>query len=100
MTETEHLLICLMEEASEVAQACAKALRFGLDDEQPRMIAPSTARLSIQTELNDVLAVCQLLSEASVLPMIWIEQKMLTAKREKLKRMMDYARRKGTLEDK
>ena len=31
MTETEHLLVCIMEEAAEVQQAAAKCLRFGLE---------------------------------------------------------------------
>jgi NTP pyrophosphatase (non-canonical NTP hydrolase) len=99
MTEEEHLLTCLMEEASEVAQACAKVLRFGLDDDHqstnPDIVSP---RFYLQKELNDLLAVCQLLSEAGVLPMIWINQQMLTAKKQKLAGMMEYSRKQGALE--
>lgn len=93
-----HLLQCLAEECAEVIQACSKALRFGLDDDHqsanPDIVSP---RLYIQKELNDVLAVCQLLSEANALPMIWISQKMLSAKKAKLATMMAYAREKGML---
>lgn len=101
MNEQQHLLICLMEECGEVAQACAKALRFGLDDDHqannPEIVSP---RKYIQKELCDLLAVCQLLAETDVLPMIWIDQNLLIAKKLKLAGMMEYAREQGTLTEK
>ena len=33
MNRVEYLLVCLMEECAEVQQAAAKALRFGLTDQ-------------------------------------------------------------------
>lgn len=95
MTEQEHLLVCLMEECSEVIQACSKALRFGLDDDHqadnPDIVSP---RLYLRKELNDLAAVADLF-EAD-----WMDERMIDAKKTKLKGFMDYARTRGTLERK
>jgi len=62
MTKTEYLLATLAEEAAEVAQACCKALRFGLND--PTREVP--AEIRIIEELADLEAVVDLLKEAGV----------------------------------
>jgi len=64
MNKIEHLLLCLAEEAGEVVQAAGKAGRFGLNDQ------PSPDKLSnneyIVREVNDVLAILELLKEEGV----------------------------------
>lgn len=59
MTETQYLLICLAEEASELAQAATKALRFGLDE--GRDLESGTNATCIQQEYNDLVTVIRLL---------------------------------------
>lgn len=106
MTEQEHLLVCLMEEAAEVQQACAKALRFGLDDTYRKDTAPDgapawtmTPREEIRHELNDMLGVQMLLHAAGViLSPGSADYEAAHRKRAKVLRMMEYARSQGTLE--
>lgn len=49
MNQEEYLLVCLMEESSEIAQAAAKSLRFGLDDTHPNR-PTETNELDLLTE--------------------------------------------------
>lgn len=92
MSEINHLLICLEEECLEVGQAVSKALRFGLDDH----FTETTPREMIRRELHEVSAVFELLAELEVLPML-PDRSLISAKKEKLKKMLAYAREKGTL---
>ena len=60
MTEREkYLLICLMEEAAEIQQACSRSLRFGLDSSHPN--GEKTLGKEITTEIADLLGVVSLL---------------------------------------
>ncbi len=104
MTEQEHLLVCLMEECSEVQKACAKALRFGLDDTyraDHEMNLPKwdlTPRQEIRHELNDLSGVVALLRHHGVLSNLTVEDgSEETAKIKKVEKLMDYAREQGTL---
>lgn len=105
MTEQEHLLVCLMEECSEVQKACAKALRFGLDDtyrSDHEMNLPKwdlTPRQEVRHELNDLNGVVALLRNHGVLPTELEHSDDLeeTAKVQKVEKLMDYAREQGTL---
>lgn len=104
MNETEHLLTCLMEEAAEVQKACAKALRFGLDDTyraDNEMNLPKwdmTPREEIVYELSDMSGVTILLMEKGVLPQFMPSDiERAQAKKAKIIKMMEYARKEGTL---
>lgn len=106
MNRTEHLLVCLMEEASEVQKACAKALRFGLDDTyraDNEMELPKwdmTPREEIQHELNDMRGVVALLRHEKVLPELSPQDDVEeSAKIAKVEKMMEYAIHEGTLID-
>jgi NTP pyrophosphatase (non-canonical NTP hydrolase) len=92
MNEQQHLLVCLMEECGEVVQACSKALRFGMDDDHqaanPDIVSP---RLYIRKELNDLVAV------ADLLEMDWMDERLIDAKKTKLEGFMEYAYSRGTL---
>lgn len=94
MNNAEHLLSCLAEECAEVAQRVSKALRFGLEEIQPGQAFTNAERIA--QELNDLVAVVELLEEAGLLPrtgtMLAIEQKKL-----KVGQFMEYAKRCGTL---
>lgn len=103
MNTIEHLLTCLIEEASEVQKAAAKALRFGLDDawadndlELPKW--DFTPRQEINYELNDLAAAILLLREHGVLPAVCEKDwEQMEAKKAKILKMMEYARDAGTL---
>ena len=92
LNEIDHLLICLEEECLEVGLAVSKALRFGLDDN----FTDTTPREMIKRELNDIAGVISLLAERDVLP-AGHDPELVQAKREKLSKMLAYAREKGTL---
>lgn len=95
MTETEHLLVCLMEEAGEIIQAASKVLRFGLAD-----FNPNTGNMNVtdlQREISDLITVGGMLSRKHVLP-YWgsIDPSI---KEEKVLEYIKYAKQKGTIND-
>ena len=97
MNKTEHLLICIMEECAEIQQACAKALRFGLDDGHPDR--DSTNADDIIREYADLQAVIQMLLESeSCINLSNLEAK-IEKKKQKVNDFMKYAESRGTLKD-
>lgn len=97
MNIKEHLLTCLGEECAEIAQDCAKALRFGPSDRNvldPK--GPTNVERLVQ-ELNDLLGVADMLVVAGVLPMGWINKAAQEKKKMKVSKFIAYAREKGTL---
>ncbi len=65
MTKTEHLLICLSEECSEIIQAVSKALRFGLDNDYlGNTCAPNFQ--DIEKELDDLQGVIAMLKQEGI----------------------------------
>jgi NTP pyrophosphatase (non-canonical NTP hydrolase) len=90
MNEKEHLLTVLSEECAEVAQRACKAARFGLSEIQPGQLDDNTRRL--EREYAELIAVAELLG-------LHAREEDKAAKREKLKKFMDYSRKLGTLED-
>jgi len=89
MNDIEHLLTVLAEEGCEVAERACKAMRFGMNEIEPGQ--PDDNRRRIQKELADVVATAELLG-------FTILEEDKAAKREKLKKFMEYARSLGTLE--
>jgi hypothetical protein len=63
-----ELLIILMEEAAEVQQRAAKALRFGLDEIQPGQELTNANR--IEDEVGDFIAIYQKLAARDVLDVV------------------------------
>lgn len=97
MNATEHLITCLGEEASEIAQDCCKSLRFGLNDVNVLKPKGPNNRERLLTELNQLLAVVSLLVEEGILPAGWCDVDAQIAKKKKVKKFMDYARNVGAL---
>lgn len=62
MNITEHLLVCLAEEGSEVTKDATKSLRFGLQDRNVLDPAGPTNVERLVAELNDLLAVADMLA--------------------------------------
>jgi len=79
-----ELLIVLMEEASEVVQACAKVLRFGNGDINPRTGVENTTELS--AEIGEFSTVRNMLEETGLLQ----RDIMLTAMKDKRVRLEKY----------
>ncbi len=88
MNRTEHLLITLSEECSEVSQVACKALRFGLNDIGPGKQENNIR--SLERELADVIAVAEMLG-------LRIREEDKDAKMAKVKKYMEYSRKVGTL---
>lgn len=88
MNRTEYLLTCLAEECAEVAQRASKAIRFGLTEIQPGQSEDNTRR--IEKEYAELIAVADLLK-------LNVSESDIAAKKEKLKKYMDYSRKIGTL---
>ena len=90
----EHLLVCLSEECAEIIQIVDKALRFGLDDSHPK--EPGSNYERIKREINDLHGVIELLSEQGIhFPM---DRQLIDEKKEKVKKYMEYAKTRRTLE--
>jgi hypothetical protein len=92
MNLQEHLLTCLGEEGSEIAQDIAKCLRFGLDDRNVLKPTGPTNRERLVAELNDLLGVAAMLEELGILPDGWQNFEAQYAKRKKVEKFLDYAR--------
>lgn len=103
MNPTEHVLTCVAEECSEVAQialraaqAANKALRFGLDDGYPE--TDRTNQADLVREVNDLLGALEGLQELGIeLPGLF-DREAIDAKKERIKKWMDFAERQGTLQ--
>lgn len=93
MTESEHLLVILMEECNEVAQRVSKALRFGLNEIQPGHTLTNAQRISV--ELTDLYAVREMLLEQGLIPEL--DPIAITEKKAKVETFMNYARELGTI---
>lgn len=88
MNQTEHLLTILGEECAESAQRASKAIRFGLAEVQPGQQEDNKRRL--ERELAEVVALAEILG-------LEIREEDKRAKREKLRKFMDYSRELGKL---
>lgn len=95
MNQKEHLLVCLAEECAEVQKAVTKSLRFGLEDRGPKGITTNQEDISI--ELTDMLAIVEMLNEIEPGIRPIIERYVVDAKKEKVRRYMEYAKERGTL---
>jgi hypothetical protein len=95
MTRIEHLLVCLAEECAEVAQTATKALRFGLDDTDPERNIRADARIG--QELNDLLAVVEMLRESGVNLGRFGDPASEIAKKAKVEHFLEFSRSRGKL---
>jgi len=105
MNTTEHLLTCLAEECAKVAKEVGKALRFGLQDQVtmdpsgPRGTEGPTNAEKVASELCDLFAVAQMLTDLGVIPGPWYSAEKAQAKKRKVEAYMGYALRVGSLEN-
>ena len=94
MNKTEHLLVCLAEECSEITKSVAKALRFGLDDGYPG--TNETNLDNIIDEINDLYGVINMLVDAGI-PLHQNTGK-IQSKINRVNKYMQYAVDRGTLQ--
>lgn len=99
MNLTEHLLTCLGEEGAEIAQDTSKSTRFGLADVNFLKPDGPDNRHRLIAELNDLLAVAEMLVATGDLPPDWQSAEMKAAKKAKVIRCMEYAHAVGALDD-
>lgn len=97
MNRKEHLLIILAEECSEVIKDITKSLRFGLDDYNPLDENKVTNKENIVNELNDLIAVADMLKEERIIEP-FINQEKIDKKKQKVNHYLNYSKHKGTLE--
>lgn len=98
MDITNYLLVCLMEESAEIAQAAAKSIRFGLDDSHPERVG-ETNEDDLLEELYQCIAVVEMLQENKNLKTLTNEeiQYIKNKKKEKMIKYMSYSKEKGQL---
>ena len=109
MNRTEHLLVIVGEEATEIsieapalrlAQRAAKALRFGLAERQPAIDGvqdshPDTNADRIMHEFADLCGVVETMQAEGLLPPV--DRKRIDAKRAKIEQYLAYSAAMGTV---
>lgn len=95
MTKREWLFVQLVSEASEVAHAASKVIQFGLNDDYPGY---GNNRERLILEINDLMAVVQVLGEIEVLPGPPLNMDRVIEKRRKIEEMYEYAKKKNVVE--
>lgn len=96
MNKIDYLLVCLMEEAAEIQQAAAKALRFGLSNHHPERNTTNCIELS--KEIGDLNAVVELLNKEHSIDASEMIRSALQ-KADKAERFMGVSRKCGRLEE-
>lgn len=92
----EHLITCTAEEGCEIGQAGHKALRFGLDDVNPK--TGRTNRGDLVAEVNDLIGVLELLQENGIqLPGLY-DRTAIDAKKARVMTWLDHSHAVGTLQ--
>lgn len=102
MNEVEYLLQCLQEEAAEIIYAASKANRFGLTEQlqNNQALGRNTNNADQLTlEINDLLAVTEMLQDAGFIPRGWSSD-AINAKKAKVKKYMEYSMKVGRLDKK
>jgi NTP pyrophosphatase (non-canonical NTP hydrolase) len=94
MTRQEHLLIRLAEECSEVIKEISKSLIFGLDNHYP--MGAETNSQKIMDELNDLIAVADMLKEDGAIGP-FINQEKILAKKKKVEQYLVYSKKLNKL---
>jgi hypothetical protein len=81
MNEREYLLVCVMEECSEIQKAASKALRFNLNDPD-----------KIENEFIDLVALFEMLQ------FVTLDEERIAAKKKKVRKFMKVSIETGRLE--
>lgn len=94
-TKKGHLIGCVAEESGEVSQVIGKIIRFGLYDHHPKHELNNLELLRL--EVHDLIGAYQALVEETG-GLSAIDWNLVAAKKEKIKKYMEYSRKVGHLE--
>lgn len=97
MNIREHLLTTFSEEAAEIVQDVSKSLRFGLEDRNILNPTGPTNRERLLIEINQFMAMIDMLIIEGVLPANWADPKVRLEKIQKVRHYMNYAISIGAL---
>lgn len=89
----DHYFTCLNEEAGEIIQASCKCLRFGEQDGYPNTDRTNISDLS--KEINDILAVIELLQEEGVVFDKLFDREQIEAKKMRVKEWLNHSVKMG-----
>ena len=107
MTWVQHLLLKLGEEGSEISQGCNKSVIFGLQDVYTHISHDGTRTIKsemgtnqdrLEGELNDLMAVVEMLIDEGAIRPNWEVRALKEAKKEKILRYAGYSCEVGILE--
>lgn len=90
MNREQLLFNKLAEECSEVAKVALKAAQFGMDD----VFCGESNSKRVNSELNDLLAIVEMLNEEFNLGFSRDEE-AISRKKEKVNKYADYSRKNG-----
>lgn len=93
----EYYFTCLNEEAGEVIQASCKCQRFGEQDGYPNTERTNISDLT--KEINDVLAIVELLKEEGVVFDGLYSREQIEAKKVRVKKWLQHSIKMGTLKE-
>lgn len=97
MNKQEYLVTKLIEEAAEIIQRATKAIDFGFTEVEPTQEHDNEFRL-VQ-EINDFLAVLEMLQESGVSLRGIANPVALAKKKTKVEKFMELSRQQGCLVD-
>jgi len=95
LNKEQYLLIQLMEECAEVQQACAKALRFGLDEGYPGTVR--TNKSDILKEIADLTGVIRVLEYAGIINGEDVSENAIASKERVVYKYMQISKSLGIL---
>jgi NTP pyrophosphatase (non-canonical NTP hydrolase) len=93
MDRKDHYYTCLNEEAGEVIQAACKCMRFSEEDGYPNTDRTNISDLT--KELNDVLAVIELLQEEGVVFNGLFDRDQIETKKKRVKEWLEHSKKMG-----
>lgn len=91
--ETKEMLVIAMEESAEIAQACSKAIRFGVNNHHPGKSSINTHANEIMTEFFQLQAIIEDLQKKNILPK-YTGERVRFIKREKLDKVKKFMEQK------
>jgi hypothetical protein len=101
MTREQYLLVCLIEECSEISKEAAKILRFGKGDVNPDDPDGPNNIKRLLLELIDFTAIVEMLRDdgfsTEFLTSDEEYEKNLSKKKIKVEHFMKYSKKKGLL---
>lgn len=98
LNKEQYLLTQLGSEGCEVSHRCSKAIQFGLAEVQDGQTQDNHDRL--RDEIMDFVGTLVMLEEAGILSFEGFDESTaIDAKRAKVEKYMEYARKQGTLEN-